>query len=164
MGISGVQARIPEKQPYALYMQSAAPTLNLVIVISCSVPEIRNCIDSIKSVTILVRSSPKREVLLKAITGQSTYPSSRQILLNICTITHWVENVDRLERFSLAHPLLVKMFEVLLYGSSNFPLYSDGWSSEDKQNELAYLKKLESLNLSIQWSSFFSLYILKKLL
>ena len=30
------------------------------------------------------------------------------------------------------------------YGSCHFPLYNDGWSSEDKQNALAYMKKLES--------------------
>ena len=44
----------------------------------------------------------------------------------------------------MAHPFLVKMFEVKLYGSSDFPLFNDGWSSEDKQNALAYMKKLES--------------------
>ena len=44
----------------------------------------------------------------------------------------------------MAHPFLVKMFEVILYGSSDFPLFNDGWSSEDKQNALAYMKKLES--------------------
>ena len=44
----------------------------------------------------------------------------------------------------MAHPFLVKMFEVILYGSSDFPLFNDGWSSEDKQIALAYMKKLES--------------------
>ena len=44
----------------------------------------------------------------------------------------------------MAHPFSVKMFEVILYGSSDFPLFNDGWSSEDKQNALAYMKKLES--------------------
>ena len=44
----------------------------------------------------------------------------------------------------MAHPFLVKMFEVILYGGSDFPLFNDGWSSEDKQNALAYMKKLES--------------------
>ena len=66
-------------------------------------------------------------------------------------ITRWVENIDGWERFSLAHPFLVKMFEVILYGSGDFPLFNDGWSSEDKQNALAYMKKLNLLNLSIQW-------------
>ena len=54
-------------------------TLN-VLPKSCSVPEIRNCIDSIKSITIWVKYSPKREALLKAIAGECTYPASWQTL------------------------------------------------------------------------------------
>ena len=107
---SGAQARIREKQPKAVYTHCAAHSLNLVIVKTCSVPEIRNCIDSIKGINIWVKYSPKREALLKAIAGEWTYPASRQTLLNIC-ITHWVENIDGWERFSLVHPFLVKMFE-----------------------------------------------------
>ena len=116
---SGVEARIREKQPKAVYTHCASHSLNLVIVKSCSVPEIRNCIDSIKSTTIWVKYSPKREALLKAIAGECIYPASRQTLLNIC-ITCWVENIDGWEHFSLAHPFLVNMFEVILYGSSDF--------------------------------------------
>ena len=97
-----------------------------MIVKSCSVPEIRNCTDSIKSTTIWVKYSPKREVLLKAIAGECIYPASTQTLLNIC-ITRWVESIDGWEHFSLAHPFLVKIFEVILYGSSDFPLFNDGW-------------------------------------
>ena len=33
--------------------------------------------------------------------------------------------------FFLAHPFLVKMLEVILYGSNDFPLYGDVWPSED---------------------------------
>ena len=40
--ISGVQARIREKLPKALYMHCAAPSLNPVTVKSCSTLEIRN--------------------------------------------------------------------------------------------------------------------------
>ena len=123
---SGVQARIREKQPKAVYTHCAAHSLNLVIVKSCSLPEIRNCIDSFKRITIWVKYSPKREALLKAIAGEYTYPASRQTLLNIC-ITRWFENIDGRERFSLAHPFLVKMFELTLNGSSDFPLFNDGW-------------------------------------
>ena len=140
---SGVQARIREKQPKEVFTHCASHSLNLVIVKSCSVTEIRNCTDSIKSITIWVKYSPKREALLKATAGECTYPASTQTLHNIC-ITRWDEKIDGWERFSLAHPFLVKIFEVILYGSSDFPLFNDGWSSEDKQNALAYMKKLES--------------------
>ena len=58
--------------------------------------------------------------------------------------TRWVENIDGWERSSLAHLFSVKIFEVILYGSSNFPLFNVGWSSEDKQNALSLMKKLES--------------------
>ena len=39
----------------------------------------------------------------------------------------------------MAHPFLVKMFEVILYGSSDFPLFNDGWSSEDKRWKTKWL-------------------------
>ena len=45
---------------------------------------------------------------------------------------------------SLAHPFLVKMLEVILYGDSDYRQYNDKWSPEDKKNALAYLKTLES--------------------
>ena len=52
---SGVQARIREKHPKAVYAHCVALSLNLVIVKLCSIPKIRNCIDSIKSITIWVK-------------------------------------------------------------------------------------------------------------
>ena len=104
---AGVQARILEKQPKALYTHCAGHSLNLAIVSSCSVPPIRNCIDEIKSLVLWIKRSPKREGLLKAIVAQNTHVSSRALLLNIC-ITRWVENIDGRERFSLAHPFLIQ--------------------------------------------------------
>ena len=76
---SGVQARIRESNPRQ-YTLTVLPIHLIVIVKSCYVPEIRNCIDSIKSITIWVKYSPKREALLKAIAGECTYPASRQTL------------------------------------------------------------------------------------
>ena len=59
-------------------------------------------------------------------------------------ITQWVENVDGFERFSLCHPHLIKVCEIILYGDSTYPMFNDGWTAEDKRNSLAYLKALES--------------------
>ena len=142
---AGVQARIRENQPKALYTHYAGHSLNLAIINSCSIVPIKNCIDQIKSFTLLVKKSDKRG-LLEAVVEKGTTPhtSSRVPLLNVC-ITRWVENIDGWERFSLAHPFLIKMFEVILYGDNDFPLYNNGsWTPEDKRNALAHMKDLES--------------------
>ena len=117
---------------------------------SCSVPPVQNCIDQIKSLTLWIKFSPKREGLLKAVyqrgvqSGvQSGSTLTRTPILNLC-ITCWVENIDGWERFSLSHPFLVQLCEVIIYGNSEFDAYNDGWSPEDKRNALAHLKALES--------------------
>ncbi len=91
-----------------------------------------------------VKKSDKREGFLKAIIEKGTQPSNRAPLLIVC-ITRWVENIVGWERFSLAHPFLIKMCEVILYGDDDFPLYNNGsWTPEDKRNALAHLTGIES--------------------
>ena len=145
---AGVQALIRQKQPKAWCTHCAGHSLNLVIATSCGVPIIRNCIDSVKAMTLWVKASPKRERLLRAIYQkgvQEGITSSRAPLLNVC-MTRWVENIDGWERFTLCHPFLVHMCEVILYGDDNFETYNDGWIADDKRNALAYLKILESFD------------------
>ena len=55
----GVQKQIRDRQPKAVYTHCAGHSLNLVIVSSCSVPPVQNCIDQIKSLTLWIKSSPK---------------------------------------------------------------------------------------------------------
>ena len=143
---SGVQKLIIDKQPKAFYTHCAGHSLNLVVVKACAVPAIRNCIASIKNFTIWVKYSPKREALLKAITERSQQQGisrSRTPLINVC-ITRWVENIDGWERFCQAHPSLVEMCEVILYGDASYNEFNDGWTAEDKHNAMAHLKVLES--------------------
>ena len=100
---SGVQKQIRDRQPKAVYTHCAGHSLNLAIVSSCSVPPVQNCIDQIKSLTLWIKFSPKREGLLKAVYQrgvQSGSTSTRAPILNVC-ITRWVENIDGWERFSL---------------------------------------------------------------
>ena len=63
---SGVQKRIWERQPKAVYTHCAGHSLNLVIVSSCSVSPVQNCIYQINSWTLWIKSSPKWG-LLKAV-------------------------------------------------------------------------------------------------
>ena len=83
---NGVQARIKEKQLKVIYIYCSGHALNLYVVSSCSVLSIRNCIDSIKNLTIWIKNLAKREGLLKAIMGENTHPSSRNPLRNICIL------------------------------------------------------------------------------
>ena len=130
---AGVQARIRERQPMALYTHCAGHSLNLAIISSCSIPCISDCIDQIKSLTLFVKHIAKQEGLLKAIVSKNTeHTSNRSPLLNVC-VTRWIENIDGWERFSTAHLFLVKMCEVILYGDPDYPVYNDTWPAEDKR-------------------------------
>lgn len=51
-----------------------------------------------------------------------------------------MENIGGWERFLQYHPLLIELCEVVIYGSSEFCNFNDGWSAEDKKNALAHLK------------------------
>jgi len=97
---SGVQKLIRDLQPKAIYTHCAGHSLNLVIVSSCTIPSVQNCISQIKSLTIWIKSSPKQAGFLKVIVQKVKKGtiSSRNPLLNVC-ITRWVENIDGWERF-----------------------------------------------------------------
>ena len=145
---SGVQKQIRDLQLKALYTHCAGHSLNLVIVSSCTIPSVRNCISQIKSLTIWIKSSPKRERFLKSIVQkgiQQGVISNRSPILNVC-ITRWVENINGWERFCQTFPFLVEMLECIIYGTadSDFETYNDGWTGEDKTAALAQLKALES--------------------
>ena len=138
---SGVQTRIREKQPKAIFTHCAGHSLNLVIQSSCSILGIRNTSSQVKNFTLWIKASAKREGLLKAIFISRTESSSRAPLLNVC-VTRWVENIDGWQRFCSSHPFLVLLCEVILFGHTDFPLYNDGWSVEDKRNAQAHLNAL----------------------
>ena len=70
--------------------------------------------------------------------------SNRNAILNAC-ITR-VENIDGWKRFSRSHPFLVEMLEVIVNGDSEFQMYNDGWSPDDKSNALAHLRQLSPLS------------------
>ena len=142
---SGVQKRILDKQPKALYTHCSGHSFNLVIASACDELLIRNCISIIKAITLWIRASPKRESLLKQVCEKRSQDGTahQSPLLNVC-ITRWVENIDGWERFMQCHPFIVEMCGVMLFGSEFYPMFSDGFSAEDKKNALAHLKSLET--------------------
>ena len=57
----GVQRRIRERSPKAVYVHCSGHCLNLVISHSCALPQIRNVIDKLKRCCLYFLGSPKRE-------------------------------------------------------------------------------------------------------
>ena len=57
----GVQRRIRERSPKAVYVHYSGNCLNLVISHSCALPPIRNVIDKLKECCLYFLGSPKRE-------------------------------------------------------------------------------------------------------
>ena len=136
----GVQKQIRDMQPKAVYTYCAGHSLNITIVHSCSIPPVTNCVAQIKSFTLWIKHSTKREGLLKAVCDcgiQSGTNPSWKPLLNVC-ITRLIENIEGWERFVLAHPFLIKMCRVIIYGDSEYEKYSDGWIPENKRNALVH--------------------------
>ena len=63
--LNGVRAHISSKYPKALYIYCSAHSLNLAVSKSCSVPLLRNSLETIGSVCTFLRSSPQRMQLFK---------------------------------------------------------------------------------------------------
>ena len=122
-------------------------------------PSIRNCVSVIKAITLWIKASPKREGLLKQVCArqQQDGAANRAPLLNVC-ITRWVENIEGWERFMQCHPFLIEMCGVMISGSEHYPMFSDGFSPEDKKNALAHMRALDS------FSFLYSLVVLSRIL
>lgn len=57
----GVQRRIREHSPRAVYVHCSGHCLNLVVAHSCSLPVVRNVVDKLKKCSLFFFGSPKRE-------------------------------------------------------------------------------------------------------
>ena len=64
-GKEGVQAKIKEISPLALFTHCCAHRLNLSIAASCKPSEVRNLIDLINEAYLFLNNSPKRQQLFE---------------------------------------------------------------------------------------------------
>ena len=102
----GVKTRILEKQPLALYTHCVAHNLNLVIVESCQLPEIRNMIGTVKQVIIFFRESAQRNSVFKSFLEET---AAFKRLHALCE-TRWTDRSDALKVFI---ELLKTIFDAL---------------------------------------------------
>ena len=125
---SGVQARIAEKEPLALYVHCAAHCLNLVLNDSVkNIPEIRQFYDVVETLYNFFANSIKRWALL----GSLLSSESRDITLKRLCPTRWSSRYDALAALKYRYADIIKALDKLC-------LTSDKTSERD---EAASIKK-----------------------
>lgn len=145
----GVQARIRQESPLAVYMHCSGHCLNLVLAHSCKLPNVRKVTDMMTAVCLFFNSSPKRDSLLQnVITTMVPDASRRKPLLDLCK-TRWAERQDAYRHFYQAYLYLVKTFEIIAYrmhqdkGFSQQLMAAD-WSTKSRADAGSLLASISS--------------------
>ncbi|CAC5408033.1 unnamed protein product [Mytilus coruscus] len=109
----GVQARIKERAPLALYVHCNSHVLNLCIAAACKLPPVRNMIDSLNEIYFFFNNSPKRQTFFELVVEKEDNPSKVKKLKGLCK-TRWVESHVCYETFFELFPVICKTFEGML--------------------------------------------------
>ncbi|KAJ8950131.1 hypothetical protein NQ314_007984 [Rhamnusium bicolor] len=86
----GTQALIAKHQPKAIYVHCMSHCLNLAILDSCQVQDIRNCFGIIEKTCSILHTSKRQEVLSKKI--DEFCPKSKKLHLKKLCPTRWVHD------------------------------------------------------------------------
>ena len=111
--ISGVQARIKEVSPRAVYTHCYSHCLNLSIAASCQVQEVRNLVSTINEAHFFLSNSPKRQRMFELTVKEFLPASSHSKLPGLCK-TRWVERHTCFEVFLELYEPLVIFFDAIL--------------------------------------------------
>ncbi|KAK4885824.1 hypothetical protein RN001_002095 [Aquatica leii] len=95
---NGVQTRLKEIQPLAVYMHRSAHKLNLAVVKACSLSNVCNMMGVVGSVTNFVRDLAKRLELIKEAILEK-HPKKKSVKLKNLSDTRWLERHDALLQF-----------------------------------------------------------------
>ena len=97
-GKEGVQAKIKEISPLALFIHCCAHCLNLSIATSCKLPEVQNLIGLIIDTYLFLNNSPKRQQLFELSLKEHLPENSYSKLPGLCK-TRWMERHTCLDLF-----------------------------------------------------------------
>ena len=112
-GKDGVQAKIKEISPLALFTHCYAYCLNLSIAASCKLSEVRNLIGLINKAYLFLNNSPKRQQLFELTLKEYLPENSHNKLPGLCK-TRWVERHTCLNLFLEIYELLVTFLDAVI--------------------------------------------------
>ena len=127
--IAGVQAKIREVSPLALYTHCYCHCLNLSIASTCKIQEVRNLIGVINETYLFLSNSPKRQRFFEAVVKTYLPQCTHKKLPGLCK-TRWVERHTCFEVF-------LELYEVVI-------LFLDSILSPHEHNDIDIEKPDES--------------------
>ena len=105
-------ACITTKYPKALYTHCASHRLNLCVVKSCTIREIRNTMQSADKVSRFFSNSPKRQLAMEKCIDNLFANEKHRKIKEMCR-THWIERYEAFESFvDLFMPIVCCLEEI----------------------------------------------------
>ena len=111
--VSGVQAKIKEIVPLAIYTHCYSHCLNLTIAAMCSVQEVRNLVGLINEAHYFLANSPKRQKFFELTLSKYLPDVHRSKLPGLC-MTRWVERHTCFEVFSEMYVALITFLDAIM--------------------------------------------------
>lgn len=111
--MAGVQAKIKDISPLALYTHCFSHCLNLSIAASCKVQAVRNLIGLINEAYLFLTNSPKRQRLFEKTVMVYLPDSSHSKLPGLCK-TRWVERHTCFEVFLEMYEAVVTFLDAII--------------------------------------------------
>ena len=111
--IEGVQAKIKEKTPLALYTHCFSHCLNLSIAASCKVQEARNLVALINEVYLFLSKSLKRQ-RFPEVAIKTNLPESTHLKLHGLCKTRWVERHTCFEVFYELYETFISYLDAMI--------------------------------------------------
>ena len=145
----GVQARIREASPLALYTHCQSHQLNLCIVKVCSIPKIRNASGVISEIAKFFNYSPKRQHFFEHVIESETPTANKKKLKDLCR-TRWVQRIDSYTVFYDLYAPIVKTMEHISTCNSEHGNWS--WDTESLTKARGFLHQLNSFEFLISFN------------
>ena len=126
-GIAGVQAKIKEVAPLAMYTHCYSHCLNLSIGAACKVQEVRNLIGVINESYLFLANSPKRQSFFELTVKAYLPESSHKKLPGLCK-TRWVERHICFDVFLEMYETLVTFLDAIISPHEYPALIDQRWN------------------------------------
>lgn len=138
--ITGLQKRINNVEPRALYVHCSAHTLNLVVQDSMmTVERSRDFLVLLKSLIVFVRNSPKRQSIFNDLQVENNLPSKS--LRPFCP-TRWCMRIVSLKTVSINYETIIEFLKTLSNEKSKVGAIAKGFLKKITKFDFLFLTNL----------------------